>query len=96
QDEFFSPIYEALKSNQPVPKEMQHYTTHYRLQNDVLYFLPTVAQDASEWRLCVPNGPQRQEFIKHAHDPPLSGHFGPYRTYINISSNYYWPKMFRT
>lgn len=68
------------------------------VKDDLLYkHVPSktsMKTNLSEWKLLVPKS-QRKEVIKSLHDPPLSSHFGFYKTLGRVLELYYWPKMRR-
>lgn len=51
---------------------------------------PTLSGDT--WKEVVPKE-NRLQIIRDAHDPPISGHMGVYKTYNRLCEKYYWPKM---
>lgn len=98
-DNYFGEIYTTLKEgddNAVIPKHIRHYIKHYRLIDGLLYFTTTVGSDNNAWRLCIPKIPTiRNKLCNDAHEPPTSGHFGPYKTYFLLAQTYYWPHMFK-
>jgi putative transposase len=95
-DPFFARLHHVLKEGREVPKEMRHYIKKYSLTEDgLLYFNIPTGLDEDQPRLCIPEGPIRQTLIRQSHDPPASGHFGTYKTYLLVAKRYYWPKMFQ-
>jgi hypothetical protein len=47
-------------------------------------------------RLCIPDS-MRREVLHEAHDTPVAGgHFGPDRTYMQVRSRFFWPKMWES
>ena len=99
-DAYFGLIYNTLldDTEEPnIPKEIRHYIKHYQLIDGLLYFSITVGSDNDQLRMCIPNNPQlRKTLMSAAHDPPTSGHFGPYKTYFSLAQNCYWPHMFKS
>lgn len=51
---------------------------------------PTLSGDT--WKEVVPKE-NRLQIIRDAHDSPISGHMGVYKTYNRLCEKYYWPKM---
>ena len=98
-DAYFGEIVTALQiegGETAIPKHIRHYVRHYKLVDGLLYFTTTVGSDSNNWRLCIPNTPRlRNKILTEAHEPPTSGHFGPYKTYFTLAQNFYWPRMFK-
>lgn len=94
-DPQFGLIYDCLKNDKPPPKEINHSIKHYLLNNNWLYYSVNVGMDHVDDRICIPQGDIRTTLIEQAHNPPLQGHFGEYKTYMELASQYYWPKMFK-
>lgn len=42
------------------------------------------------WKLVLPKSERLQQ-IKEAHEPPLAGHPGVYKTFNKVASKFYWP-----
>jgi hypothetical protein len=99
KDKYFGEIFQILQQSDgpaAVPKHLQHYIKHYRLTEGLLYFTTTAGADNMNWRLCIPDHtPSRQLLMQQAHEPPSSGHFGPYKSYFFMACHYYWPRMFK-
>ncbi|KAJ8968241.1 hypothetical protein NQ314_002388 [Rhamnusium bicolor] len=53
---------------------------------------PELAKGMDFWKLVVPKS-DRGRLISSAHDPPICGHMGVYKTYSRLTEKYYWPKM---
>lgn len=98
-DPYFGEIMTALSKEggeASIPKQIRHYVQHYKLADGLLYFTTTVGSDNNNWRLCIPNNSRvRNKIFTEAHEPPTSGHFGPYKTYFTLAQNFYWPRMFK-
>lgn len=99
EDPYFGEIYSTLQNpneDAMIPKHIRHHIRHYRLVDELLYFTTTVGSDNSNWRLCIPKVPSvRNKIFVEAHEPPSSGHFGPYKTYFMLAQHFYWPRMFK-
>ncbi|KAA8899042.1 hypothetical protein TRICI_006410 [Trichomonascus ciferrii] len=96
-DTFFSLVYNTLKEGKEgsdIPKEIRQYISKYTLDDGILYFKITTGLDDEHPRICIPEGPIRNALIKEKHDPPASGHFGTYKTYLLLAKQFYWPNMF--
>lgn len=70
---------------------------NWRISNGKLYkYVKQKYSDLSGesdcWKQVVPKDKRRQ-IIGEAHDPPLAGHLGIYKTYSRIMQKYYWPKL---
>lgn len=70
----------------------------WKVENNLVYKyisarLP-IKSNVRDWKLLVPKS-QRKEIIKSCHDPPLSSHFGFYKSLSRVQNLYYWPKMRR-
>ena len=46
-------------------------------------------------KLCVPESSLRLVLLKESHGGVLMGHFGRDKTFAMLSTNYYWPRMYR-
>lgn len=63
-----------------------------RLFKHVKSDFPYLGHPSDNWKLVIPKA-ERQQKIREAHDPPLSGHCGIYKTFSRVASKFYWPKM---
>ena len=45
-------------------------------------------------KLCIPKSSLPLILFQEAHGGGLMGHFGRDKTFVTLSKNYYWPKMF--
>lgn len=95
EDPDFQTIYQCLKKERTVPKEIHNHIKHFKLHEDKIFYCVNVGSDHFIDRLCVPKGQMRKELIENAHDPIPRGHFGAYKTYYIVSEGYYWPRMFK-
>lgn len=71
--------------------------TNWRISEGKLYKYvkqnyTDLSGEAECWKLVVPKDKRRQ-IISEAHDPPLAGHLGIYKTYSRLAQKYYWPKL---
>lgn len=69
----------------------------WRLTNGQLYKYvkqdyPALTPHGECWKLVVPKK-ERIATLRSAHDSPLAGHMGVYKTYARLAEKYYWPKM---
>lgn len=69
----------------------------YRIQNNLLYYNPSPANEECYssgclWRLCIPKE-LRNTIIKENHDDAGACHGGKYKTIAKIRATYYWPRM---
>ena len=46
-------------------------------------------------KLCIPESSLRLLLLQESHGGGLMGHFGRDKTFVTLSKNYFWPKMFR-
>ena len=46
-------------------------------------------------KLCIPESSLRLVLLKESHGGVLMGHFGRDKTFAMLSTNYYWPRMYR-
>lgn len=47
---------------------------------------------SDDWKIVVAK-PDRLATMREAHDPPLAGHSGVFKTFSRVAVKYYWPKM---
>ena len=67
----------------------------YRIERDVIrkYVDSKVCGSREQlWKLVVPKD-FRLEVISNAHDPPIAGHMGVYKTCKRLAERYTWPRM---
>lgn len=65
---------------------------HYVVRNGFLFRSVPDGQKGQKFQLVVPEG-LRKEFLKYAHDNPLSGHFGRLKTLLRLLDMVYWPSL---
>ncbi|KAG5886535.1 hypothetical protein JTB14_002032 [Gonioctena quinquepunctata] len=63
-----------------------------RLFKHVAQEFSVLSPPAESWKRVVPKA-DRPSVIAAAHDPPISGHGGVYKTFAKVAVRYYWPKM---
>lgn len=71
----------------------------WKVENEKLfkYIIPrgrTLMMNEKIWKEVVPES-KREEILKICHDSPESAHFGVYKTFHRILSDFYWPNMRR-
>lgn len=71
--------------------------SNWRISDGKLYKFvkvdyPSACPASSSWKLVVPKS-QRLAVIRAAHDAPVSGHMGVYKTFSRLADRYFWPKM---
>ncbi|CAR64332.1 YALI0E14388p2 [Yarrowia lipolytica CLIB122] len=93
-DEYFKDVFKVLATEPVViPKEMHNHARHFRYdKNTGLLYFASVYKGEGE-RLCVPRGKARKMLMKEAHDAPLAGHYGYFKSYERLARAYYWPRM---
>jgi hypothetical protein len=92
EDEFYSEIYDILKNNLEIPYKLKHHIKHYQYRYDLLYYKTMLDHEFK--RIVIPRQhmlPQR--LIKNAHAGKDAGHFGPWKTYMNLVDTFYWKGM---
>ncbi|GMG20105.1 unnamed protein product [Ambrosiozyma monospora] len=95
KDTTFKQIYEILKHNLKVPKDIHNHINHFEIGKDNLLYFKASANDDS--RVCVPKIPSiRTKFLHQCHDLPCAGHFGVEKTFELLSRTVYWPKLKNT
>lgn len=69
---------------------------NFRIENEIIYklilFRSKVKTNVNEWKILVPKH-LRNDVVSSCHDPPVSGHFGYFKTLARVQDNYYWPRM---
>ncbi|KAA8906914.1 hypothetical protein TRICI_005033 [Trichomonascus ciferrii] len=94
-DRHFSEAYRILKNDLERPKEMNAWLKHFEYSEDtgLLYYQAIIGE--TDFRIYVPDGEIRHLLIKNAHESATTTtrHAGHYRTYLALSSTYYWPRM---
>ncbi len=65
---------------------------HYVLQNGFLFRSVPDGQKGQKWQLVIP-ARYREEFLRYAHDNPLSGHLGRLKTLLRLLEVVYWPSL---
>jgi len=84
KDKYFKRIRKILKSKNVNSKD-KHFLKFYKINGDTLLYND---------RICIPNDKIiKGKIVKEGHDLLISGHMGIEKTYLNVSRNYYWPKM---
>lgn len=93
QDIAFKIVYDVLSHNLPVPPELRTVIKRYKIKEGLLYYgFNSLKRD----KLCIPDNEVRAQILKTAHDSAASAHCDAFRTFLNISQFYHWPKMQRT
>lgn len=83
QDDFFGRVYLDL-SGELSQKLLENYLK-YKLDNGVLYY---------EWRLCIPNMQNIQEYIlRDCHGIMIAGHPGFSKTYRKVQKSFFWTSL---
>ncbi len=65
---------------------------HYVVKKGFLFHSVPDGQRGQKFQLVVPKC-LREEFLKYAHDNPLSGHFGRLKTLLRLVDMLYWPRL---
>lgn len=65
---------------------------HYVLQNGFLFRSVPDGQKGQKLQLVIPTR-HREEFLRYAHDHPLSGHLGRLKTLLRLLEVVYWPSL---
>lgn len=92
-DAEFATIYDVLKNDKPVPKEIRHYITHYKLDNGFLLYN---AVEGGDYQLVIPNYLDLHDRLTlNVHELPTGAHFGAFKVYEVLRRQFYWPKMYK-
>ncbi|MDN6032870.1 MAG: transposase family protein, partial [Lactococcus lactis] len=91
-DEFYGKIYDIPKNKKPVPVEIHHHIKHYEYRDEVLYYRTLLTQPCT--RVVIPSGSDLvRRLIKNAHSGVDAGHFGTFKTYLNLADTFFWKNM---
>jgi hypothetical protein len=96
-DPHFGPIIEVLNSPGHVPPKPTEPAAVRKLWVLAqMFVLDDGLLHLSGWEglhLCIPENMRRQ-VLHEAHDTPIAGgHFGPDRTYMQLRTRFFWPRM---
>jgi hypothetical protein len=80
-DSYFKDTYEACEN--PVLRDRSQWT-EYLIQDGLLF---------KGNQLCIPKSSMRENLLKEKHSGGLAGHFGHDKTFSQLISLYYWPRM---
>ena len=89
-DPEFQQIYKILTENHEIPHELSTIIKRYAIRDKLLYYGFT---PLNRNKLCIPNNSVRKELLALAHDSIASSHCDSFRTRINLSPYYHWPRM---
>ncbi|OUT21748.1 hypothetical protein CAS74_002720 [Pichia kudriavzevii] len=82
----------TLREKTKVPVEIKNHIKHFCYQDDVLYYKTLESQDF--FRVVIPNYKKLlYRIFKNAHDAKDAGHFGAWKTYLNLKDSFYWSLM---
>lgn len=85
-------IFRTLREKTKVPVEIKNHIKHFCYQDEVLYYKTLESQDF--FRVVIPNYKKLPyRIFKNAHDAKDAGHFGAWKTYLNLKDSFYWPSM---
>lgn len=94
-DPLYSEIFDILKHKKTVPISMKHHIKHYKLQNNLLYY--TTLLGKPNYRVLIPRYKDMiNKVIAKAHSAKDAGHFGYWKTYLNLSDLFYWKNMVKS
>ncbi|XP_073731162.1 retrovirus-related Pol polyprotein from transposon opus [Misgurnus anguillicaudatus] len=79
-----------LKAEDQSSKDIMR--TQYVVKNDVLFRSVPVAKGGQRFQLLVPTN-LKEVFLNYAHDNPLSGHLGKFKTLMRLLEFVYWPSI---
>ncbi|TID24773.1 hypothetical protein CANINC_002981, partial [Pichia inconspicua] len=92
KDEFYGKIYDIPKNKKPVPVEIHHHIKHYEYRDEVLYYRTLLTQPCT--RVVIHSGSDLvRRLIKNAHSGVDAGHFGTFKTYLNLADTFFWKNM---
>lgn len=93
KDSFFADIYKILsKGTRSIPNSIRRYIKHYRVEDKLLYYSTLLSKP--NWRLVIPlEGWLISRVIFNAHNNQDAGHFGYWKTYLNLCDMFYWKGM---
>ena len=94
KDSFYSQIYHILESKaKRIPNTIRQYIKHYRFDNGLLYYSTLLSKPT--YRIVIPiDNWLMSRLIFNAHNNLDAGHFGPWKTYLNLCDMFYWKGMF--
>ena len=78
--------------NDPFAKDIKYHLQQANANNDfeeidgLVYF---------KGLLYVPSGPARLQTLQSRHDVPTAGHFGVNKTIELVSTDFWWPQMWK-
>lgn len=93
KDKQFKEIYEILKDKLAVPPRLRTIIKRYVIRDELLYYGYT---SINRNKLCIPDNEIRMQLLNQAHDSAAASHCDAFRTFLNLSLYYHWPKMQRT
>ncbi|OUT21674.1 hypothetical protein CAS74_003800 [Pichia kudriavzevii] len=92
KDTNYALIFRTVRDKTKVPVEIKNHIKHFCYQDEVLYYKTLESQDF--FRVVIPNYKKLPyRIFKNAHDAKDAGHFGAWKTYLNLKDSFYWPSM---
>ncbi|KGK36195.1 hypothetical protein JL09_g4655 [Pichia kudriavzevii] len=92
KDTNYALIFRTLRDKTKVPVEIKNHIKHFCYQDEVLYYKTLESQDF--FRVVIPNYKKLPyRIFKNAHDSKDAGHFGAWKTYLNLKDSFYWSLM---
>ena len=92
KDTNYALIFRTLKEKTKVPVEIKNHIKHFCYQDEVRYYKTLEFQFF--FRVVIPNYKKLPyRIFKNAHDAKDAGHFGAWKTYLNLKDSFYWSSM---
>ncbi|KGK36111.1 hypothetical protein JL09_g4739 [Pichia kudriavzevii] len=92
KDNNYALIFRTVRDKTKVPVEIKNHIKHSCYQDEVLYYKTLESQDF--FRVVIPNYKKLPyRIFKNAHDAKDAGHFGAWKTYLNLKDSFYWSSM---
>ncbi|OUT22427.1 hypothetical protein CAS74_002161 [Pichia kudriavzevii] len=92
KDNNYALIFRTVRDKTKVPVEIKNHIKHSCYQDEVLYYKTLESQDF--FRVVIPNYKKLPyRIFKNAHDAKDAGHFGAWKTDLNLKDSFYWPSM---
>ncbi|MDN5653429.1 MAG: hypothetical protein L0G51_12605 [Lactococcus lactis] len=87
KDTNYALIFRTLRDKTKVPVEIKNHIKHFCYQDEVLYYKTLESQDF--FRVVIPNYKKLPyRIFKNAHDAKDAGHFGAWKTYLNLKDSF--------
>ena len=87
KDTNYALIFRTLRDKTKVPVEIKNHIKHFCYQDEVRYYKTLESQDF--FRVVIPNYKKLPyRIFKNAHDAKDAGHFGAWKTYLNLKDSF--------